>query len=568
MRGASVSRTQWLIPALLLFSCTYMGSLRDGSKDAPFSKADVRASQRLMGLNFTEAEIDTMYDYLLRNRAGYDTMRTFALSFNDLPALRFTPHPGGLEAPGETANVEWAIPHDVVLPENREDIAFYSVMELASLIKSRQVTSEELTLLFLERLRKYDPILKAVITLTEDRALTQARRADEEIANGEYRGPLHGIPYGVKDIIAVEGYKTTWGSEPFRDQVIHETATVVERLDEAGAVLVAKLTSGALARGDVWFGGKTVSPWDTTQGSGGSSAGSAAATAAGLVPFAIGTETWGSIVSPSARCGVTGLRPTYGTVSRKGVMSLSWSMDKVGPICRSAMDCAVVFDAIRGSDEADPMSIDAPFDIDWSRPIEDLRLGYLADAFEEDTTESGENGRAALDVFREMGVELKPVDLPTGFPFRTFDIILRAEAGAFFDELLLSNRDDLMVQQTKRSRANSLRQSRFIPAVEYLQANRHRTKLMKAMSELMKDYDAVISPQRGRNQTLITNLTGHPALAIPAGFDEKGRPTSITLMGNLYDEASILKLAHLFQKRTDFDDARPPLFSGQDQLAN
>jgi Asp-tRNA(Asn)/Glu-tRNA(Gln) amidotransferase A subunit family amidase len=435
-------------------------------------------------------------------------------------------------------------------------------MELAALVKSKQITSLELTQFFLARLKKYDPILKVVITLTEERAIDRAHQADKEISAGNYRGPLHGIPYGVKDIIAVKGYKTTWGSEPYKDQVIEETATVVKKLDDAGAVLVAKLTSGALARGDVWFGGKTLSPWDTTQGSSGSSAGSASATAAGLVPFALGTETWGSIISPSTRCGVTGLRPTYGRVSRSGVMALSWSMDKVGPICRSAADCAVVFETIRGVDKADPMTTEASFNHNWHIPVQELKVGYLNETFEKDTTNSGENGRAALEIFKEMGVELKPVKLPDDFPFRTFDIILRAEAGTFFDELLLSNRDDLMIEQTKRSRVNSLRQSRFIPAVEYIQANRHRSRLIESMQKLMKDYDVVISPQRGGNQTLITNLTGHPAISVPAGFDEKGRPTSIILVGNLYDEASILALAKKFQDATDFEDARPPIFSG------
>ncbi len=553
----------YLVPFLFFLACAPMKSAREEkTQDADFTKLDVMASQRMLGLDFTAEEIDTMYNYLLRNRANYDTMRTFPLDYSDLPVIQFNPHPTGFQVSVDQKPVTWKIPDGVSLPEDSNDLAFYSVMELAALVQSQQITSVQLTQFFLKRLKKYDPILKAVITLTEDRAMKSAHQADEEITAGNYRGPLHGIPYGVKDIIAVEGYKTTWGSEPYKDQVIEETATVVKKLDAAGAVLVAKLTSGALARGDVWFGGKTISPWDTTQGSSGSSAGPAAATAAGLVPFALGTETWGSIVSPSTRCGVTGLRPTYGRVSRTGVMVLSWSMDKVGPICRSATDCAIVFDTIRGKDKKDPTTTEASFNNFWASPGQELRVGYLEEAFKKDTTDSGANGRAALAVFTNMGIELKPVKLPEDFPFRTFDIILRAEAGAFFDELLLSNRDDLMVEQTKRSRVNSLRQSRFIPAVEYLQANRHRGRLIEAMHELMKDYDVIISPQRGGNQTLITNLTGHPALSIPAGFDKKGRPTSIILVGNLYDEASLLEVARKFQKETDFESAHPPLFSG------
>ena len=557
------------ISLLIFSSCVPPALLTDNnSKEAPFTKADVAAAQQLAGLTFSDAEIDTIYNYLIRNRTGFDTMRTFALDYSDLPAILFDPHPKGFKIPDHARSQTWSVSAGVALPANQNDLAFYSIMELASLIKSQKITSEQLTLFFINRLRDHDPILKAVITVTEARALEQARRVDEEITLGRYRGPLHGVPYGVKDIIAVEGYKTTWGSEPYKDQILNETATVVKRLDEAGAVLIAKLTSGALARGDVWFGGKTVSPWDTTQGSSGSSAGSAAATAAGLVPFAIGTETWGSIVSPSSRCGVTGLRPTYGRVSRAGIMALSWSMDKVGPICRSAADCAVVFDVIQGNDENDQTAKDAPFFVDWERPIETLRLGFLEDVFNKDTTEAGENGRAALKQFRNMGADLIPVKLPEAFPFRTFDIILRAEAGAFFDELVLSGEVDRMVQQNKRSRANSLRQSRFIPAVEYLQANRHRRNLIEEMHSLIKDFDVIIAPQRGGNQTLITNLTGHPAMAVPAGFDEKDRPTSIILIGNLYDEASILEVANLFQQQTPFDNARPPLFSGSQQPAN
>lgn len=557
------------ISLLIFSSCIPPILLTDKNpKETSFTKADVAAAQQLTGLTFSDAEIDSIYNYLIRNRTGFDTMRTFALDYSDLPAILFDPHPKGFMIPDNEGNQAWFVSAGVSLPANHNDLAFYSIMELASLIKSQKITSEQLTLFFINRLRDHDPILKAVITVTEARALEQARRADEEIASGRYRGPLHGIPYGVKDIIAVEGYKTTWGSEPYKDQILNETATVVKRLDEAGAILIAKLTSGALARGDVWFGGKTVSPWDTTQGSSGSSAGPAAATAAGLVPFAIGTETWGSIVSPSSRCGVTGLRPTYGRVSRAGVMALSWSMDKVGPICRSAADCALVFDVIQGDDENDQTAKDAPFFVDWERPIETLRLGFLEEVFNKDTTEAGENGRAALEQFRDMGADLIPVKLPEAFPFRTFDIILRSEAGAFFDDLVLSGEVDRMVQQNKRSRANSLRQSRFIPAVEYLQANRHRRNLIEEMHSLIKDFDVIIAPQRGGNQTLITNLTGHPAMAVPAGFDEKDRPTSIILIGNLYDEASILEVANLFQQQTPFDNARPPLFSGSQQPAN
>jgi Asp-tRNA(Asn)/Glu-tRNA(Gln) amidotransferase A subunit family amidase len=360
--------------------------------------------------------------------------------------------------------------------------------------------------------------------------------------------------------MAVEGYPTTWGAKPYENQMLDYTATVVKRLEDAGAVLIAKLVSGALARGDVWFGGKTKNPWDTEQGASGSSAGSGSATAAGLVAFALGTETLGSITSPSNRNGITGLRPTYGRVSRSGVMSLSWSMDKVGPMCRNAQDCAIVFDAIQGKDTQDRTTADVPFFYDQRMDITDLKVAYLKEDIEADTTQAGEHLRQALEVMREMGIELIPAALPDANPYRAFDIILRSEAGAFFDELVRSEQVDIMVEQDAGSRANSLRQSRFIPAVEYLQANRHRRVLIEQMHELMQDVDVLISPTFGNRQLLITNLTGHPVVAVPTGLDEENHPTSMTLVGNLYDEGKIITLARAFQERTTFDELHPPDF--------
>ena len=314
---------------------------------------------------------------------------------------------------------------------------------------------------------------------------------------------------------------------PFKDQVLDYNAAIVEKLEEAGAVLIAKLTSGALARGDVWFGGQTKNPWDLEQGASGSSAGSG---------------------------------PTYGTVSRFGAMPLSWTMDKPGPICRSVLDCALVFDAIRGKDLRDRTTRDAPFNFQPEIELADLRIGYLIDQFESDTSSNSVNNEKTLEIFRSMGADFRPVTLPQKIPYNVFDIILRSEAGAFFEELVRSGRDSLMVQQDKQSRANSLRQSRFIPAVEYLQANRHRSVLIERMHEIMKDLDVLISPTFGGRQMLITNLTGHPAVAIPNGLDEDGHPTSITLVGNLFDEATILAVAGKFQKATDFDEMHPSGF--------
>lgn len=525
-----------------------------------FSVGDVFKAQKLIGLSFSEGKIDTMHEYLLRNRASFDSLRAYSLDYSVEPAVSFDPRPSWMELPAGQQKQRWDFPEGLQLPENKEQLAYFSVAELSELIKTRQISSLELTKLYLDRIRRYDGQLNAVITLTEDLALEQAARADRELAAGIYRGPLHGIPYGAKDIIAVKGYPTTWGSEPYKDQYLDETATVVKKLEAAGAVLVAKLTSGALARGDVWFGGQTKNPWDLSQGASGSSAGSASATAAGLVGFAIGTETLGSIISPSSRCGATGLRPTYGRVSRSGVMSLSWTFDKVGPICRTAFDCALVLEAIRGADGKDRTAVDAPFNYKAIKNAANLRVGWLADAFDADTTAGGANGKAAVALLESLGLQPEPVQLPDGVPYEAFDLIIRAEAGAFFDELVLSGEVDNMVQQTPNSRANSLRQSRFIPAVEFLQASRHRSLVIEKFNRLMQHYDVLIAPRFARNESLITNMTGHPSLGLPTGFDEEGHPTSMVLIGNLYDEATILELGRLFQENTAFEAQVPPLF--------
>lgn len=500
-----------------------------------------------------------MHDYLLENRAGYDSLRTFKTPYETFPAMMFDPHPIGFQFPEKKTNPEFQIPEGVELPEDLQEVAFYSIPQLASLLKNRKITSEQLTNLYLDRIRRYDAQLLSVITITDSLALAQARRADQELAAGKYRGILHGIPYGVKDLMAVPGYPTTWGSQPYRDQVIDLTATVVQKLEAQGAVLVAKLVSGALARGDVWFGGQTKNPWDLTQGASGSSAGSSAAASAGLVAFALGTETLGSIVGPSSRTGVTGLRPTYGRVSRHGVMSLSWSMDKIGPIARSAEDCAIVFEAIYGKDSLDPSTNDIPFNHS-EKPVSQLRIAYLKGVIEKDTSANGANLRASLEVIKGFGVTLDSIAFPSNYPYSVFDIILRAEAGAFFDELVRSGQVDTMVEQHKSSRANSLRQSRFIPAVEYLQANRQRRLLIEEVNALFSQYDVIIAPTSDSRQLMGTNLTGNPVICLPNGLDKKGRPTSFTLIGNLYDEGSILSLAKAFQDATDFEEKRPTLF--------
>ncbi len=518
----------------------------------------VAAAETLMGLEFTPAERDSLIPNLEDFRRAYQRIRAVPLSNDVPPALQFNPVPRGFTIPREQRPIRWSDPGDVRLPKRLEEVAFYSIGELAALIRSQKVTSEELTRMFLDRLKRYDPKLHAVITLTEDLAIRQARKADEEIRQGKYRGLLHGIPYGAKDLLAVAGYPTTWGARPYKDQVINETATVIRKLEDAGAVLVAKLSLGALAWGDVWFKDTTRNPWDLSQGSSGSSAGSAAATSAGLVPFAIGSETWGSIVSPSTRCGTTGLRPTYGTVSRYGAMALSWSMDKLGPIARTVEDCAIVFNAIRGADEKDPMSLDAAFNYTPNIDLRTVRIGYLVDEFKRDTVRKKFND-AALARLRNMGVELIPITLPD-LPIYPMSFILTAEAGAAFDELTRSNRDDLLVRQGRNAWPNVFRASRFIPAVEYIQANRLRYLWLQEMKKIFEKVDVYVAPPFGPN-LLLTNLTGHPAVVLPNGFDEKGHPVSITFIGNLFDEGRLLAVAKAYQDATDFHKKHPPLFT-------
>ncbi|GIV77551.1 MAG: amidase [Litorilinea sp.] len=473
------------------------------------------------------------------------------------PALRFDPAP---PTPASAAPHRRPLTPGPVtlppLPADLEELAFLPVTHLAHFIRTRQITARALTEMYLKRLKRLGPQLECVVTLTEERALAQAERADAEIAAGRYRGPLHGIPWGVKDLLATRGIPTTWGAPPYREQIIDVDATVIQRLEQAGAVLVAKLTTGSLAWGDVWFGGRTRSPWNLEEGSSGSSAGSAAATAAGLVGFAIGTETHGSIVSPATQCGVTGLRPTFGRVSRYGAMALAWSLDKIGPLCRSVEDCALVFDAIHGPDGFDPTVVDRPFE--WAPPadLSRLRIGYVADAFAQER-EMREQDEATLARLRELGAHLIPIQLPD-FPIDAAQIILYAEAAAAFDELTRSNQDDLLVRQGEEAWPNRFRVARLIPAVEYIQANRLRTLVIQAMDALLQEIDVYVAPSRSQNLWL-TNLTGHPAVVVPNGFRPNGLPTSITFTGRLYDEATVLAVAKAYQDATDFHLQRPPL---------
>ncbi|MGD2244986.1 MAG: amidase [Candidatus Aminicenantes bacterium] len=526
-------------------------------KGRKITTSDIASAEKISALHFTAKERKMMLDGVRRNSIRYERLRNTSLENHVPPALLFNPVLPGMEFERKQSPLKYTIPSDVQIPDNFEDLAFYPVTALAQLIKSRTISSTELTQLYLNRLKKFGPRLNCVITLTEELALKQAKRADEEIAAGKYRGPLHGIPWGAKDLLSAKRIKTTWGAMPYKDQVIDEDATVVRRLEEAGAVLVAKLSMGALAMGDVWFGGRTRNPWDPEQGSSGSSAGSAAASAAGLVGFSIGTETLGSIISPSTRCNVTGLRPTFGRVSRYGAMALSWSMDKIGPICRTVEGCALVFHAIFGPDGKDLTIADLPFNWNPSTELKDIRIGYLKKAFERENDDK-KNNEAALEVLRGLGVELIPFDLPD-FPVYNISFILRVEAAAAFDELTRSNRDDLLVRQTGGAWPNTFRQARLIPAVEYIQANRLRTLLMQEMAQKMEGIDVYIAPRRGGANLLITNLTGHPAVLVPSGHNEKGRPTPISFIGDLFEEAKTLRTAKAFQDAMGFHLKHPDL---------
>lgn len=525
------------------------------------TKSMVADAEAVAGLEFTDAEREMMLRGLNANLRSYTALREVPLDNSVYPALLFDP-----VLPGRRLDLREGVSHrprrpGIARPQNLQDVAFWPLTDLAELLRSRQVTSVELTTMYLDRLKRHGPKLECTITLTEELAQQQAKRADDELARGVYRGPLHGIPWGAKDLLAEDAYRTTWGAKPYENQTIPYDATVTQRLEKAGAVLIAKLTLGALAMGDYWYGGQTRNPWKTSEGSSGSSAGPASATVAGLVGFGIGSETLGSIVSPSARCGASGLRPTFGRVSRYGAMALSWSMDKLGPICRTVEDCALVFDVIHGADGKDPTARTLPFQWDPLLSLQDVRVGYYKSAIERDHDGKDFDIRA-LGVLQSLGIELVPIEVPDHFPVNALSIILNAEAAAAFDDLTRSNRDDLLVRQTARSWPNSFRQSRFIPAVEYIQANRVRTMLMGDMEAAMAGIDVFITPSFGPRVLLTTNLTGHPALAVPHGFEDDGTPTSISFIGKLYGETELLRVAYAYQEATDFHKRHPAAFVG------
>ncbi len=530
-----------------------------GQQGGKVTKEMLADAEAVAGLQFTDAERELMLEDVNETLEAYGKLRTVTIPNSVHPAFVFDP-----VLPGRTLEVTEPAsrrtrPSGITRPHDLQETAFWPIADLAALIQTGQVTSVELTEMYLDRLKRHGPSLECVITLTEELAMRQARRADAELARGTYRGPLHGIPWGAKDLLAEDEYRTTWGAKPFAEQAIDYDATVVQRLEQAGAVLIAKLTLGALAWGDVWFGGKTRNPWNLEQGSSGSSAGSASSTVAGLVGFSIGSETLGSIVSPSTRCGATGLRPTFGRVSRYGAMALSWTMDKLGPICRSVEDCALVFEAIHGADGKDPAARDLPFGWDPDIPLSSLRIGYYKSAFEAEH-DWFDFDQEALEALRGLGANLIPIELPDEYPVSSLRMILNVEAAAAFDELTRSNRDDLMVRQIKRAWPNVFRQARLIPAVEYIQANRVRTMLMGAMEAVMDGVDVFVTPSFGGSVLLTTNLTGHPAVTVPNGFRDNGTPVSISFIGKLYGESELLVTAKAYQDATGFHLRRPPEF--------
>jgi Asp-tRNA(Asn)/Glu-tRNA(Gln) amidotransferase A subunit family amidase len=617
--------TSALLPGILYTLAAQAQETAPGAKANELSKITpemIDQAAAMAGVGpFTADQKKLMLDGLNDQRGYYEPIRALKLANSVPPAFVFHPLPAAKTESSE-ARSEMLPPLGLVIdcggpgcgywlkaPKTIEDLAFASVGTLGSLLEYGKITSLALTKMYLDRLKRYDSKLHFAITLTEERALAQAKAADAEIAAGNYRGPLHGIPWGAKDLLAVKGYPTTWGAGGFEHQSFDEDATVVKRLDAAGAVLVAKFTLGALAMGDKWFGGRTRNPWNMEQGSSGSSAGSASAVAAGCVAFAIGSETLGSIASPSTRCGVTGLRPTFGLVPRTGAMALCWTMDKLGPIARSAEDCMEILSAIYGPDGKD-ISVAQTDNVpmaytDWKK----LRVGYLKSEFDppeplklheaaaNDTADEKKKREeknaqmkeararrdydrryelAALDKLRAMGVKLIPLELPK-LPYDAMVPLLTAEAAAAFDDLTLSGRDRLLTEQGIEDWPNAFRIARLYPAVEYIQANRARTLAIRQVSALFEQVDIIVTPSTD-TQLIATNLTGHPAIILPNGLrgvdapkppavddgdhDDiggPGTPVSLTFLAGHYQDAKLAAFASAYQEATGFHKLHPKL---------
>jgi Asp-tRNA(Asn)/Glu-tRNA(Gln) amidotransferase A subunit family amidase len=601
-RSKGVARRRFLktIPAAVAAGMAAPALAQQGQQTPQrISVETLDCAEKIFGVDFSPEEEQAALNGVNRNLATYEQLRELNIPLDTEPAVTFRPYlPGKKPKPGATpgAKVNVTLTPPAARRSSIDELAFLPVTALAPLIQRRDVSATELTKMYLQRLKTIGPKLNCVVTLTEQLALQQAAAADAEIKAGKYRGPLHGIPWGAKDLFATKGIPTTWGAAPYQKQVIDHDATIVERLRDAGAVLVAKLSLGALAQGDRWFGGQTRNPWNPEQGSSGSSAGPGAATAAGLVGFAIGTETRGSIISPSSVNGVVGLRPTYGRVSRYGAMALSWTMDKIGPMCRSVEDCVLVFNAIYGPDGRDDTVVDAPFAWNPAVPLAKLRIGYVKSEFEPpQPTEArgrgeggrGEGGRGqggrgegagrgrggltpeeqrrraeerlkllneALNVFRTAGAALTPIDLPPSQLTNMLGFVLSTEGAAAFDDL---TRGPEIKDPSLNTWPNTFRTHRFVPAVEYIRAQRARTLLMRQMDETMSKFDAFISPTNSSSLSL-TNLTGHPAVALKAGF-LNDLPVEIMVTGRLYDEATMLRVALAYERATRWHTMNPTL---------
>lgn len=518
-----------------------------GGQGGTLSLEDLKAGEKLAGLEFTDEQRQQILSAVQRNLQEIQRLHSLSFDYTLEPPLVFRPGPVPF---GDRVGMFLPPASGVKRPSSEEELAFLSVRELADLIRTKQVSPVELTKLYLDRLTRYGEKLLCVVSLTEGLALEQARRAEQEIMRGEYRSVVHGIPYGVKDLFAVRGYPTTWGSEPHRGQVFDYDATVVERLTEAGSILVAKLSLGALAQGDVWFKGRTRNPWNPEQGSSGSSAGSASAVAAGLVGFAIGTETLGSIVSPCHRCRVSGLRPTYGRVSRFGAMAVSWTMDKIGPIARTVEDCAYIFGVIQGSDARDASSVSAGYAWPPVLNLSSLRVGYLV----ESDGGAGTSQEEYLQVLRRLGVSLEPVTFERMHP--GVSLILGVESAAAFDEFTRSER----INELRNSAwPRTYRTHRYVPAVEYLQAQRARALMIQEFHRRWKGLDAVVAPGRGGSLLTITNYTGHPQVLVPDGVDSEGVERSVSFFAPLYKEEVALFLAKAYQEARGFHKKHPDL---------
>jgi len=541
-----LTRKELLVSAL---SATILGALPATAKSQAAPKApdltvdDLKAFQKLAGLNFTDEELKAALGDVKSNLAGAMAQHR-AFDNRVEPPTIFSP----LRSPAKASKPKLKLGKvDVKRPASDEDLAFMSVRELGHLLKTRQVTSLTLTQVYLNRIKKYNPTLKCVVTSLDVYALKQAAIADFEIESGKYRGPLHGIPFGVKDLLSKIGFPTTWGAEPFEKQSLDYDATVVRKLEEAGAVLIAKLSTGSLAYNDQWFGGQTKNPWNLARGSSGSSAGPGSATASALVAFSIGTETLGSIMSPSSECRVTGLRPSYGRVSRYGAMDLSYTMDKLGPMCRNAEDCALVFAAIYGKDPLDRSSVDGGFDYNPEIDLSKLRIGVLTDG-------AIPGNDPVLDILSKAGAKLSKAKLPLDAEKLLY--ILDCEGASAFEEI---TRNGVINELKAKFWQNTFRGARFVTAVDYLLAQRARAEIMEAVDKFFADYDLLFDTGIGNNSILHTNLTGHPQVLLPLGATPTNTSQSRSLVGRLDDEGRLLSVAWAIQRQLPYYKLRPDM---------